>query len=508
MQITSAEQLLTSLDASRHFKLEDGVLKTENAFFHALRNLLSSSSAIAERNRQLRGAMAGMLARQGLHSVSEAIAAKGGEAPGHLLGADARRSICRDLSERLLARAIAGEAAALPADRRACAVRVANLVIHSKGLAGDRQAAAALARQIMAKLAADQDWQTMLGCDFGLSHAEMADFYAAVAQGMKETYVAQRATHIKDGLHDAFPPDAERRSVRTINHAPCSGGAEGAAAAYEQLKALIPDPRMRGFVTMMASQAGPSGDIMMQAMNPVPGKQLSYGEVLAKGLIMRSSDSACDITVQDGKCHMHFEVDIEHELADWEGDSQTRPQDSYPPAIGGGRYYMDMEIDLAQDWPEGEAPAFTVSGCRRPMPMPDSDPVLPAALQGEEARACVAALGDKLGLVLAQAAATARACPPALLSMACGPLDGASGANQLMKLARGFKAAMEPLLAGAPQGVREAAFEAGFTALLAYLPGVAEAAALNREAVAEAMLQIEGFPLREIEAMQTALERV
>ncbi|MCF0253655.1 MAG: hypothetical protein HUK26_04910, partial [Duodenibacillus sp.] len=327
MQITSAEQLVQCLSASKHFKLEGGVLKTENALVHALKNVFSFASTIAERNAKVRGAMAEILAKEGLPDISKALVEKGAETPKHLLAEPARRSICQSIRERLhasaaaketgtepatqseddvrslslmsedeelpgsfsavdarpdslasekdlpgiaepaagkggkasgkpasrgiaqgiqenlLAKVVAKRAGALPAGSRACAVRIATAVIKDKGLANDRRAADKFARQIMDRLAKDKNWQTVLGCGYRLSSSEMQGFFEDVAGDFRKTYLKQSGEHIKDGMHDSFLLDSARHIVRTINHTPREGGEAGAAASYEQLKALIPDPR-------------------------------------------------------------------------------------------------------------------------------------------------------------------------------------------------------------------------------------------------------------------------
>ncbi|MCF0254640.1 MAG: hypothetical protein HUK26_09940, partial [Duodenibacillus sp.] len=97
MRIENAEQLLQSLSASKHFKLEDGHIKTENALVHAFKNLFASAPSIARRNSDLRAAMAKVLADNAMPDISRALVKKGGETPEHLLAAPARRSICQGI---------------------------------------------------------------------------------------------------------------------------------------------------------------------------------------------------------------------------------------------------------------------------------------------------------------------------------------------------------------------------------------------------------------------------
>ncbi|MCF0254615.1 MAG: hypothetical protein HUK26_09815, partial [Duodenibacillus sp.] len=96
MRIENAIVLQKQIDKGSHFKLENGVLKTESWFSHAVRNLRSTPEEIRERNTALHAAMAAVLRRSSLHNVADAFARKVGaddQIDQHLMSPETRSAL-------------------------------------------------------------------------------------------------------------------------------------------------------------------------------------------------------------------------------------------------------------------------------------------------------------------------------------------------------------------------------------------------------------------------------
>ncbi|MCF0253653.1 MAG: hypothetical protein HUK26_04900, partial [Duodenibacillus sp.] len=479
----------------------------------ALKNIFSSSETIAERNRSLRAAMAELLAGHEVPDLVKALAKAGAENPAQLLSEAARRSICRRLADHLFLSMLEREAAALPAEKRDCAIRLAAIIIRKQGIEHDKDAATERARDLMKKFQGSEMIMGLFNCCYSASRAECQELFNGFAESLRQNYLKQcvqgARNYVKDGVHDSFGADAKRKMIRSINGTGNPGDVEGEAQALEAIKRLIPDPRMRAFVTMMASQAGVSADISVhEKQNP---KLFDPYEAEAYGFYDASPRHCCDIVVQGGKCYIHLEQDEAKSATDWEDVSLTG-ENNQGAIYGGGTYYADMVIDLEQEWPEGQAPAFTLSGYRGPMAEfaapATGRPAMPAALaQDEDAQAAAGKLGGKLGAVLAQAAETLRGRPAGYDAYACGPVLASDAARSLVRLAAKFKAEIAPALQGAGKETREAALELGFRAMIEGLPAVAQNLAAYKEEIAEAMLNVnEGLGLDELALLQDAVQ--
>lgn len=359
MRIESSQQMFQHIESGGNLKLgSQGQLETQSAagrFFQkigdAFRSLSASGrAAIETRNAALHAAMADMVRRDALVNPAQA------EIPNPMTEQARRNGFIMNL-------ALAQGASQLPQESRAAARNLALHVLHSKGMPeqGDPAAVSRETRRIMQHIQDTPVVRDGLRCDYARSHAQLQPLLDEIAGDIRTEYMKQKDRFIsEDGMHESYVMDAKRGSIRSINgHAPDAADFEG------EFKALIPDKQIRGFLSMMASQAGVEGSLFSQLQ--VPGRVKdnpdfpSSIEMMQQGLMMALHNHKYDISVEDGKAHIRLEMDAEVKAHKFAGEEIGKTSVS----IGGGHYALEMVVDLNQDMTGKDIPDFTLVNASR-----------------------------------------------------------------------------------------------------------------------------------------------
>ena len=365
MRIESSQQMFQHIENGGNLKLnKEGQLESQSAvgrFFQkigdAFRSLTASGrAAIETRNARLHEAMADMVRRDALVNPAQA----------NIQSPMTERAQHNEFAMRL---GLAQGLSKLPKEARAAARNLALHVLHSKGMPGqgDPASVGRETQSIMRHIEQTPALRDGLRCDYARNNAQLQPLLREMTGDLRAEYMHQKDRHIsKDGMHDSYVKDATRGSVRSINgHAPNAADFEG------EFEALIPDKKMRGFLSMMASQAGLEGSLCKQLLaegmakdNPdFPG----YQEMIQNGLLIEFPHHKYDISVEDGQARIRLEMDAVVKAHMFEGEliGQT---------LGGGRYSVEMVVDLNQDMTGKDIPDFTlVNASRTPIPMEAPD---------------------------------------------------------------------------------------------------------------------------------------
>lgn len=359
MRIESSQQMFQHIENGGNLKLNsEGQLETQSAagrFFRkigdAFRSLTASGrAAIETRNARLREAMADMVRRDTLINPTQA------EIPNPMAEQTRRNGFIMNL-------ALAPGLSQLPAESRAAARNLALHVLHTKGMPeqGDPAAVSREARAIMRHIQDNPVLCDGLRCDYARGHDQLQPLLEEMTGDIRTDYMRQKDHNInEEGMHNSYLKDALRGSIRSINgHTPDSADFEG------EFKALIPDKKIRGFLSMMASQAGLEGSLSKQLLLPGMAKDNphfpGYPEMMAQGLLIEFPHHQYDISVEGDKAHIVLEMDAVvkcRHFAEVDFENQS-------VSLGDGRYTLEMEVDLNQDMSGKDIPDFTLANFSR-----------------------------------------------------------------------------------------------------------------------------------------------
>jgi hypothetical protein len=229
----------------------------------------------------------------------------------------------------------------------------------------------------MNKIRGDEVVFNALHCDYARDHDQLERQLDEMSTGFRDDFMSQKDRLIKDdGMHQSYLKDAERGAVRTID------GRKPDAANYEgEFRAQIP-LKFRGFLSMMASQAGLLGAVNKQFVDagrtrddprlpPLP-------EMVDKGITPMFPSSHLDIEVVDNKARLKVEMDVMvtsqlktmYETlgihsSEAELDALYASPSVPDEALGGGRYRFEMVVDLGQDMTNKEIPDFELVNASR-----------------------------------------------------------------------------------------------------------------------------------------------
>jgi hypothetical protein len=377
MQIQNSQSMIQHLESGGNFTLDkQGQLETQNAagrFFQkigdAFRSITSSGrAAIETRNAHLNTAMANMLRDNTLvnparneipHSAApsraDSFAARFGMTLGLLKFPRELRSAARNLGQQLLR---------LPG------------VLKQGGSAETRDKVL----EVMDKIRNDPVVFNSLYCDYARTHDQLRPMLSEIGENMCETYLAQKDSHVnQDGIHSTYFPDASR-GLRSINgQKPETASDE---AMTDQLKELFPDAKIRSFISKAVTQVGLEFSLTMQYVTP--GKTWDDPHMPAdmdmrnKGMELNYAHRhSYDIDVKDGKASVKLEMDamvkpdntLQHLAVALGINYDGAAPNVRGQPIGGGRYTIEMEVDLGQDMTNRETPEFTLKGSRVPLPV-------------------------------------------------------------------------------------------------------------------------------------------
>jgi hypothetical protein len=363
---------------------KQGQLETQGAagrFFQkigdAFRSITSSGrAAIETRNANLHVAMANMLRDNTLINPA------GGEISPPATPAE-RNALAMRLGVVLGLNKF-------PEESRAAAQNLGLQLLHLPGVLGPNDSPAQIrgkALEVMNKIRHNDVVCYALLCNYTRTYQQLQPQLDEIGADVRETFTAQKDRYVNEnGIHTGCFSDASRNV--SINGAQVLKNAAGGADKADftaKLTEMVPNEKSRAFVTTMLTQAGLLGSVLFQAMQLGQAKDNPFlpgdADLRTKGFQMDNPHHHCDISVADGKVRIKQEVDITiksmnglHEVASALGidcdraDAHTRGRGQ---PIGGGRYTVEMEIDLNQDMTDKEIPEFRlVNASREPLPIP------------------------------------------------------------------------------------------------------------------------------------------
>jgi hypothetical protein len=236
----------------------------------------------------------------------------------------------------------------------------------------------------------------LLRCDYARTHAQLEPMLPEIADHLSATFMAQKDLRVnQDGIYRNYLRDAPR-DLRGINgQAPDTANAETITA---ELKALVPNEKVRGFLSVTASQDGLAGSLKSQLTTPGKIKDnpdmSGFNEMQAKGLSMETPLHKYDIHVEGRMARVTLEMEfLVRPSASMQNLAKTlgigfdgAAVGSSGLHLGGGRYTLEMELDIEQDMEGKDIPDFTlVRASRAPVSAPPI-PVQPPADQAPAGR--------------------------------------------------------------------------------------------------------------------------
>jgi hypothetical protein len=389
MQIQNSQSMIQHLESGGNLALnKQGQLETQSAsgrFFQkigdAFRSLTSSGrAAIETRNAHLNTAMANMLRDTPLVNLAQ------GEISAPMT--QARRNAL--VMSFTVARAVRD----FPPEARAAARNLGLSMLRLQGLPerGEPAETRGKALAVMNKIRGDEVVFNALHCDYARDHDQLERQLDEMSTGFRYEFTRQKDSQIKEnGMHKNYLLDAERGAVRTID------GRKPDAANYEsEFMALIP-PKFRGFLSMMASQAGLLGAVNKQFMDAGRTRDdprlPPLADMVDKGITPMFPSNHLDIEVVDNKARLKVETDVMvtsqlktmYEalgIHSSEAELDALYASPFVPdeALGGGRYRFEMVVDLGQDMTNKEIPDFElVNASRAPIAITPSISAQPPA---------------------------------------------------------------------------------------------------------------------------------
>ncbi|MCF0120560.1 MAG: hypothetical protein HUK26_02825 [Duodenibacillus sp.] len=488
MTIETPEMLLASLQEDRHFRLDgQGAVGTERKLLHSLRDAFSRTKTVQARNAALRTKMAEMLEANGMADVAAALHQK---APARtLMSAKTRAAVCDGIKEKLVVRSVLAAARGVPEpERRGPAARFMLAAISARGLLRDPVRARAVIDAFGEALEADRGDPAhplgrALSCQIELSPGEFAPRLEKEKEQLAGDF---RGEAIQGGMHDGFARDALRGLVRSIDKEPCPAS-EG--ALYELVARSVPDEGVRGFVTMMAGEAGLAralGRLRDEPGEPLPGA----GELAAAGVAPEITDRILDLAFERDlsgravKAHLRAEGGIAYGCGPGLGLAGSAAREA---RYGACRVYLDMTVDLDPARARDGVPAFELTG-RRVADMPvrggadgrhEAPEAVKATLSGKMAQTL---LGDDASELWGAAHAAAAAAPASLKVALAPPAQTGHVVEDFSLMLAGLDERIAPLLQGRPEGARKAIALAAALACVDQVDNLRDALAQGRQA--------------------------
>ena len=361
MRIESSQEMFRHVESGGNLSLDSqGKLETQGGvgrFFQkiadAFRSLTESGrSAIAARNEALYSAMAEVVRQESLVNPSQT------EIPNPMVE-QAQRNAC---AMRL---AVAHAALQLPEETRGAARNLAIAHIHAKGMVERSNPDTIIheVQTIMGNIQADPVVLNGLRRDYTRTHAELQPLLTEMSQNIRTNFGLSTAESIRpDGIYDSYIKDIERGNVRSIN-----GNPPDASDYAGEFVALVPDPKMRAFLSMAASQTGLEGALWTQILGEDRLKDNallpSNLDIIEKGFTTEFPYHKYDIVVEGDEARIKLEMDVTVRA-----HISRDHADDVVADLGGGRYAIDMVVDLSQDMTGKDIPDFTlVNASRTPL---------------------------------------------------------------------------------------------------------------------------------------------
>ena len=351
MRIESSQQMLEHIESGGTLTLNNqGQLETQGAvarFFQKIgdtfRSLTASGrAAIEARNTRLYEVMTNLIRADALVNPAQTDIQQPEIAPAQ------RNVIVANL-------AIARELASLPPEARAAAkayvihaLKSENTLEQGAGMVSDK------ARQIMRNILSDPILTNGLKCSFRRSSEELQPLMDSVADSLRaECQKPTQQARVTNGIHESFVMDCvDRPALRSLNGQP-----PVRAGLVQQLTELIPDEKIRAFISQTISQAGLEGSLYTcftsrHANSPNP--DTGEADLLTRQMHLATPIHSYELTVENGRASIRLDEDV-----------TLQPQwgtDISEYGFGGTRYAVVMDIDLTQDMTGKAVPDFTIRG--------------------------------------------------------------------------------------------------------------------------------------------------
>lgn len=388
--ITTGVQLQRYLENGGYVQLNSqGGLETQSGISHffqkigdAFRGLSTSGRReLAARNARLQDAMASMLRQPGaLPNLGEtrlaSTSVEGGAEKAILLRMAVDRMVRGDDPDVPVGTGI-------PAgDQKGVQEAVLKYLDYyppaDRSLSGMRAKAGRFLTDILTKPGMLKACKTSFTVDPGRASA----IHAALQKSITDEYLREKDHTIdRDGFHDSYLLDAVRGDVTSINGQPLRGAPLRPDTRYlnlkdpqhapfpphvqglmEQMADLVPDREIRGFVSMLASQAGIEGALSMHLVAGVPPADdgvATMSDLGPNGMIMQFPEHEYCLNVgNDGVLHITCNLTAENIM------TQNVKAGAPPMGLARNAYEVSVNIDLNQDMTGKDVPDFTVSGFR------------------------------------------------------------------------------------------------------------------------------------------------
>lgn len=387
--ITTGVQLQRHLENGGYVQLNNqGGLETQSGISHLFQKIgdafkgLSTSGQreLAERNTRLHDAIESILRQGDLPNLGET------RLPGNFVDGGAQKTVLLRMAVDRMVRGddpdVPGGKSILADCRKSVQERVLRELQASPPADRSLQGMRAEARRILnqpimlraCKSLFTVDPERTSAVESALEQSTIAA-YIAQKQGTKrnqfESYINE------DGFHADFLKDASRDFVSSINgqalrsvplhpetryvaleHQDISPNEQ---AILEQMTELVPDPKMRGFVTMMACQAGLEATLFMHIARGTPPPDdgvATWDELMANNMKMRCSQETTRLNItNDGVLHVICNLTVENTQVGDDGHEIRAP-------LARNAYEVVAHIPLNQDLTGKDVPDFTISGFR------------------------------------------------------------------------------------------------------------------------------------------------
>jgi hypothetical protein len=388
MQIQNSQSMTQHLESGGSLTLnKQGQLETQSAagrLFQksgdAFRSITSSGrAAIETRNANLNTAMASMLRRDTLVNPAQN---------------EMFSPMTKTQRNALVMRFTVAQAVReFPPETRAAAQNLGLDLLRLQGLPeqGNPAETRGKALEVMNKILGDEAVVNILRCDYEPADADLEPMLREISEDIPVGFLSQKDKNVKDGIFSSYYADIKRGSVEKLDGKKPNTESNETIAA--ELKSLFPDPKLSGFISMMASQSGLEFQLTQQFEeagrakdNPnLPGGLI---DMMEKGFATPTPHHRYSIRVEDGKARISVEIDrmLKPSLSEVARnlgiDDFTTPGNRVKEQfLGGGRYTIEMEVDLAQDMTGKEVPDFKlVSASRKPITIPPSVAARPKAI--------------------------------------------------------------------------------------------------------------------------------
>lgn len=356
MRIDNSQQMFQQIDAGANLKVgKDNTLETQSGigkFFQsvgdAFKNLSATGRAsIQARTERLQNAMADMV-RQAMPNLADA------PPPAQAQGGNAALNL---VVSKLV---VAENLGQFPKASRPVIAKLAADILRNTGkLEGAPAQVRQAAKECVDKLATKP--HLLKTCELmkqnlppkALEHAKNTVFNDATKTFIEQKHLINHET----GLHDSFMKDYMRGSVATVNGQPVVQTEE---AAIEMLTTLVPDIKIRSFVTMMASQAGLEGSVIMSLAS---GEMMSLvgmpnmNEQMSNGAKPSVNAHKYHFSTENGNLNIQLRCTVDYNMFNFEG--QGVPEND--TIMGSHNYEMTMSIPMNQDMNDKEIPEYTVT---------------------------------------------------------------------------------------------------------------------------------------------------